>query len=146
MKRSTFYITTILILFAINFSFAQSEDEINEDECTFNSIKLFGKIQLVESFPDLTVQVVESFPDLKVKKIRDAVMEQYGINNSDSEYFVRADTISNFAYSSEDERIQILYHNGELKDVTEASDMLDMKMLTKTVTKNYLCYPKEIDI
>ena len=88
----------------------------------------------------------EEFPDLKIKKIRDAVMKQYGINNSDSEYFVRADTISNFAYSSEDERIQILYHNGELKDVTEASDMLDMKMLTKTVTKNYLCYPKEIDI
>ena len=50
-----------------SLSFGQSEDEINEDECTFNSIKLFGKIQFVESFPDLTVQVVESFPDLKVK-------------------------------------------------------------------------------
>jgi len=67
MKRRTFYIITILILFAIKYSFAQSEDEINEDECTFNSIKLFGKIQFVESFPDLTVQVVDSFPDLKVK-------------------------------------------------------------------------------
>ena len=69
MKRSTFYITTILILFAINFSFAQSEDEFNEDECTFNGTQLFGKIQFVESFPDLTVQVVESFPDLKVKTV-----------------------------------------------------------------------------
>jgi uncharacterized protein len=88
----------------------------------------------------------EEFPGLKVKKIRNAVMKEYGINISDSEYFVHTDTISNFAYSSEDERIQILYHNGELKDVTEASDMLDMKMLTKNVTKNYLCYPKEIDI
>lgn len=67
MKRSTYYITTILILFAIHFSVAQSEDEINEDDCTFNTIQLYGKIQFVESFPDLTVQVVESFPDLKVK-------------------------------------------------------------------------------
>src|SRR4030042_5079845 len=55
-----------LLIFSIN-SFAQSEDEINEDECTFNGIQLSGKIQFVESFPDLTVQVVESFPDLKVK-------------------------------------------------------------------------------
>jgi uncharacterized protein len=86
----------------------------------------------------------EKFPEVRIKKIRDAVMKEYGINSSDSEYFVHTDTISNYAYSSEDETIQILYHNGELKDVTEASDMLDMKMLTKTVTKNYLCYPKEI--
>jgi hypothetical protein len=55
-----------LLVFTI-ISFAQSEDEINEEECTFNSIQLYGKIQFVESFPDLTVQVVESFPDLKVR-------------------------------------------------------------------------------
>jgi hypothetical protein len=57
----------ISITFLANNSLAQSDDEINEDECTFNSMKLYGKIQFVESFPDLTVQVVESFPDLKVK-------------------------------------------------------------------------------
>jgi hypothetical protein len=65
-NKISFVFIVSLLTFTIN-SFAQSEDEINEDECTFNSIKLFGKIQFVESFPDLTVQVVESFPDLKVK-------------------------------------------------------------------------------
>ncbi len=50
-----------------NFSSAQSENKISEDECAYNGIQLFGKIQFVDSFPDLTVQVVESFPDLKVK-------------------------------------------------------------------------------
>ena len=64
-------------VFLANISFAQSEDEINEDECTFNSIKLFGKIQFVDSFPALTVQVVESFPDLKVK-IVDSFPEDCG--------------------------------------------------------------------
>jgi hypothetical protein len=67
MKKSTFYVTTILILFTINFSSAQTQDQVNEDECTFKSIQLFGKIQFVESFPDITVQIDESFPDLKVK-------------------------------------------------------------------------------
>jgi HD superfamily phosphohydrolase len=86
----------------------------------------------------------EKFPEIKISQIRNAVMKKYGITASESEYFVFTDSISNYAYSSDDERIQILYHNGELKDVTEASDMPDMSILTKTVTKNYLCYPKEI--
>ena len=88
----------------------------------------------------------EKFPEMKINQIRNAVIKKYGINTSEAEYFVINDSISNYAYSSEDERIQILYHNGELKDVTEASDMPDMSILTKTVTKNYLCYPKEIEI
>ena len=58
---------SIILLCSVSITFAQSEDEVNEDECTFNGIQLYGKIQFVESFPDLTVQVVESFPDLKVK-------------------------------------------------------------------------------
>lgn len=31
--------------------------------------KLFGKIQFVDSFPDVKVQVVESFPDIRVQKV-----------------------------------------------------------------------------
>jgi hypothetical protein len=58
---------SIILLFSASNAFAQLEDEVNEDECIFNGIQLYGKIQFVESFPDLTVQVVESFPDLKVK-------------------------------------------------------------------------------
>jgi len=31
--------------------------------------KLFGKIQLVQSFGDVKVEIVESFPDIKVQKV-----------------------------------------------------------------------------
>ena len=31
--------------------------------------KLFGKIQFVDSSPDVKVQVVESFPDIRVEKV-----------------------------------------------------------------------------
>lgn len=37
--------------------------------CTAKGIKLYGKVKVVESFPDLRVQVVESFPDLKVQVV-----------------------------------------------------------------------------
>tara|TARA_Y100001968_G_C19222370_1_gene650371 strand:+ start:337 stop:696 length:360 start_codon:yes stop_codon:yes gene_type:complete len=32
--------------------------------------KLFGKIQLVDSFPDVKIKLVDNFPDIKVKKVR----------------------------------------------------------------------------
>ena len=40
---------------------------IEEENCTYNDFKLYGKIQFVENFADIKVEVVESFPDLKVK-------------------------------------------------------------------------------
>ncbi|WLT37728.1 hypothetical protein NON20_18640 [Synechocystis sp. B12] len=46
-----------------------AEETINTGDCSFNGHPLYGKIQLVDSFPDLTVQVVSSFPDLKVQLV-----------------------------------------------------------------------------
>jgi hypothetical protein len=60
-----FYLIAVILI--TNIMCAQSKENINEDSCSINGILLYGKIQFVESFPDLTVQVVESFPDLKVK-------------------------------------------------------------------------------
>lgn len=38
-------------------------------DCTMKGIKLYGKVKVVESFPDLRVQVVDSFPDIKVQVV-----------------------------------------------------------------------------
>ncbi len=38
-------------------------------DCEFNEIKLYGKVQIVTSFPDIKIQYVESFPDIKVKYV-----------------------------------------------------------------------------
>ena len=41
-----------------------------DSQCSFEGKKLWGKVQIVKSFPDIKVQVVKSFPDLKVKKVK----------------------------------------------------------------------------
>ena len=54
---------------------AQSGDKklgINKENCTFTNkdgktFNLYGKVKIVESFPDIKVQIVESFEDLDVK-------------------------------------------------------------------------------
>lgn len=37
--------------------------------CTFNGIPLYGKVKVVNSFPDIKVKVVNSFEDLDVQKV-----------------------------------------------------------------------------
>jgi hypothetical protein len=65
--KNIFLIVFIATLYS--FIVAQDKSKIDFDNCTFNGFPLTGKIQFVESFPDLTVQIVESFPDLKVKLV-----------------------------------------------------------------------------
>lgn len=36
-------------------------------DCNYKGHKLYGKVKVVHSFPDLKVKIVNSFPDLKVK-------------------------------------------------------------------------------
>jgi hypothetical protein len=60
-------------------------------------------------------------------------------------FFVIANSVSNSAYCSSDESIKILYNNGLLVDIAEASDMLNTKILSKNVRKYFLCYPKELE-
>ena len=38
-------------------------------DCTFKGHKLWGKIQVVTSSPDIKIQIVNSFPDLKVMNV-----------------------------------------------------------------------------
>ena len=46
-------------------------------DCSFKGKKLYGKIKIVEAFPDLKVQVVDAFPDLKVQVV-DAFPDKCG--------------------------------------------------------------------
>ena len=58
-----------MILSLLATASARAESALDKEACTLNGIKLHGKVQVVESFPDLKVQVVDSFPDLKVKEV-----------------------------------------------------------------------------
>lgn len=40
-----------------------------DESCRFEGHPLWGKVKVVDSFPDVKVKVVESFPDLRVKHV-----------------------------------------------------------------------------
>jgi hypothetical protein len=71
------------------------------------------------------------------------LMDIYKISETEAQYFVFTGDISNQAYQIKNQQINILYKNGKVQDIIEASDQLYLKALSKTVTKYYICYPKE---
>jgi uncharacterized protein len=87
----------------------------------------------------------EPFEEKIIKKHSDFASKKLGFTEQELRYFVFTDHISKNAYSAFDDKIQIAYKDGKLVDVAEASDMLNMSVLSKTVRKYFLCYPKEID-
>lgn len=84
------------------------------------------------------------FESGKIDQLKKEVYKKMPVTEEEINYFVFTDSISKNAYSAFDEKIQILFKNGELIDIAEASDMLNMSVLSKTVRKYFLCYPKEI--
>jgi len=86
----------------------------------------------------------QPFDNSKIEQLQKEVNLKLNIPYDCMKYFVFTDSISKNAYSTFDDKIQILYKNTELIDIADASDMLNMSVLSKTVRKYFLCYPKEI--
>jgi HD superfamily phosphohydrolase len=80
----------------------------------------------------------------RVEKIGKQVMEQLDLGREEARYLVVSDSISNYAYSDMDDRITIMDKHGGTRDIAEASDMLNISVLSKTVRKYFLCYPRFI--
>ena len=93
-------------------------------------------------------------PKIKVvtdKLLLDEIMplqERFAAENkisvSDTNYFIFKGKIKNQAYSKEAEPIRILKKDRTIEDVVEASDQLNLKSLSKLVTKYYICFPKQL--
>jgi len=86
----------------------------------------------------------EPFDQKKISELSEKASKLLNLNKSEVQYYVFTDHISKNAYSAFDDKIRILYKDGSLKDVGDASDILNTAMLSKTVRKYFLCYPKEI--
>ncbi len=70
--------------------------------------------------------------------------KKYGVTAKEVSYFVISDKVNNSAYNANSFNINILMSNGKLVDVAQASDQLNIQSLSKTVTKYFICYPKEL--
>lgn len=93
-------------------------------------------------------QIVLSNEPIKktlVEEIRTRVTEKYKTFRAESPYLFSFGTVTNEAYT-EGEKINILTRTGSLLDIAQASDLPNIKALSKIVKKNYLCWPKDVSL
>lgn len=83
----------------------------------------------------------EPFTQEQVEEKRAKVVKELGLTEDEARYFVYTDILSNSAYNDEKENINLLLKNGEVTDVSKASDNLNISALSSPVEKYFLCYP-----
>ena len=83
----------------------------------------------------------DKFSSEVVDTVQQAILES-GYNQSESKYFLQKDSISNAAYIPRGGSINILMKSGEIVDVAKASDLPNIKAMSKIVKKHYICFPK----
>lgn len=82
------------------------------------------------------------FEESEIEEELKIVSKELDISEEEAKYFVFQDWIENNAYNPEIDRINILFKDGSVKDITEASDNLNIQALANPVRKYFLCFPK----
>ena len=78
----------------------------------------------------------------RIKELTLQISQQLGITLSEANYFVSTPSIEKNMYNPADDSIDIIYKDGTIKNIAEASDMLNISLLSKKVKKYYLCYQR----
>ena len=85
----------------------------------------------------------EPFAEERLAAIANHTAQEMGISVADARhYMMSVTTISKDMYNVDDDSITILYKDGTLKDISEASELLNVQLLSKKIRKNYLCYQR----
>jgi len=89
------------------------------------------------------VEVREEPPtEEELKDLRTRLAETFGISKEDTEYLLTVAEIGKDMYNPADDSIGILYKDGTVKDIADASEILNVHLLSKKIRKYYLCYQR----
>lgn len=77
--------------------------------------------------------------ELVKEKTKEAI-DKLGIAPHETDYFVFTGTTSNTTYNPADERINILFKDGTVKNISQVDNALIQHNLSSTVKKYYICY------
>ena len=78
----------------------------------------------------------------KLADYKNKLMALYSISDKEAAYFVFKGKLKNQAYNKESEPISILKKDGTIENLVDSSDQLQVRALSKAVTKYFICFPK----
>jgi len=84
----------------------------------------------------------DPFPEGAVEEKARQISAQMNLSQKEARYFVFDGTATNSMYNAKDERIHILFKNGQIRDISAVDDALIHQTLATPVKKFYFCYPE----
>lgn len=111
---------------------SKSDDRILRDLCQRMINRKLFKITLQDKPFDIQL----------VKDLKEKISSEMQLNKEEMSYYFLEGKLINNAYQSKSDKINILYKDGSVCDITEAADTLNIQALTEPVEKYYLAYPK----
>ncbi len=87
----------------------------------------------------------EKFPSEILLEMSAKFAKDNNITIKEAKYFIFKGKIKNQAYDTEAEPISILKKDNTIEDVIDVSDQLNLKALSKPVTKYFICFPKVLN-
>ena len=84
----------------------------------------------------------EPISEERIDELLTQIARQTGIDKADAHYLMSVNTIQKDMYSIDDDSIDILFKDGTIRDISEASEILNVQLLSKKIRKYYLCYQR----
>lgn len=86
----------------------------------------------------------EPVSEKQKEELRERISSKMNVSLDETRYFFAIHPIEKNMYDAKDDSIEILYKNGATKNISEASDMLNISLLSKKIRKYYLCCLRNI--
>ncbi len=78
----------------------------------------------------------------QIHGIRTKLADYFGISYEDARYLMSDGMIQKDMYDVNDEHISILFKDNTVKDISEASEVMNIALLSKKIRKYYFCYQR----
>lgn len=111
-------------------NWAEHPDKILSTLCRFLVDRKLLKVRLQS----------EPYDEDTIKKKREHAIRKLGISDEEVKYFVFTGEATNTTYDPKDERIQILFKDGSVKDISGVDNALIHQQISSPVKKFYICY------
>lgn len=118
---------------------------------------ILGAIKVWQQHPDKVLSILATrlvnrqlfkieiskvpFSEERIATERALAKQKFGLSDEELIFFVYTDILSNKAYNQDKQNITLLMKNGEIAELGNASDNLNISALANPVEKYFLCYP-----
>ena len=135
----------------------QSDSSVLDKFADLDDYDILGAIKVWQKHPDKVLSTLakrlvnrdlfkieiskKPFTTERIQQEKDIVSMQFELSKDEVDFFVYSDVLSNNAYNEKKQNINMLMKNGEIIDLSKASDNLNISALANPVEKYFLCYP-----